>query len=176
MSDGNNLVFKTFYDLQKEQKLKDLKGLKITPEVGEIFEDQDINIRRILRELATCFGTDASINDVATAFEDYNIPKKKIDGVVYIAGYKGSSIIPDGNDITATLIDVKTTKDKVKLMFAVDGYRYIFQSISKNILSVDGAIEYVKSINKKYLITVAHEIIENTGGVHATVIGSEICE
>lgn len=142
----------------------------LTQEVKDIFEDSDLNIRKVLREFATCFGTDVTVHEVATALEDYTIPKKEINGVVYKAGYKGSAIIAEGNH-TANLLDVKSTKDKIKLMFGVDG-KYIWQSIPKDDLNIDSVLEFAQSVEKEYSIDVKHEVIENTGGIHAVVCDS----
>jgi hypothetical protein len=146
---------------------QDVNGLKdLTTEVKDIFNDSDINLSRVLRELATCFGADATLHKVATSLDDFKLPTREVDGQIYIAGYKGSEIIEAGPRI-ATLIDIKQSGQSAKLMFSV-GCKYIFYTLET--FRVEDIVNYTKKIGKTFDIIVAHEIIENTGHKHATVL------
>lgn len=105
---------------------KDEKGL--TEEVVELFSDKEIPMHKILREFATCFGVDATVNDIAVAFADFHLPTKTVNGKEYIAGYKGSKIVPTGLH-AATLIDLVQRGSSAKLLFAVHNNKYLFQTL-----------------------------------------------
>jgi len=141
---------------------------QLSQEIQEIFTDNDLNIKRVLREFAIEFGTDATINEVATALEDFTLPRKEFNGQSFTAGYKGSNIIPHGSH-NAVLADIKQSGSSAKLMFVLDG-KYIFQTLET--FKVEDIVNYTKSLNKSFKITVTHEKIIQTGDIHATVLTS----
>ena len=146
---------------------KNDKGL--TEEVTEIFLDEDIPMHFILQELATCFGPDATIHDVAVALVDFSLPTKTVNGKEYVAGYRGSNIVPAGLH-KATLIDLVQSGSNAKLLFAVDNSKYLFQTLET--FRVEDIRDYTKKIEQQFHVVVAHEKIENTGDIHAVVMSS----
>jgi len=146
------------------------QSYQLTDDVQEIFRDHDLNIKRVLREFATCFGTDATIHDVAVALEDFTLPRKEFNGSSYTAGYRGSSIITQGVH-RATLADIKQSGSSAKLMFII-GNAYLFQTLET--FKVEDIVRYTKSLNSEFEITVSHDKIIATGDTHATIISSKI--
>lgn len=148
----------------------------MTKEISyELFEDKDIPWENIFRELASTFGADATINQVALAYSDFVLPKKEFNGLTYVAGYRGKSIISEGERI-ATLLDVSSLKQEVelKLLFgiadSVNICQYIYQTVRPT--SIKDVINWTKSISKTFIMNVIHEKIENTGDIHALVNSS----
>jgi len=142
---------------------------ELTEEVIELFSDTEVSMHRVLRELATCFGPDATIHDVAVALADFSLPTRKVAGKEYIAGYKGSHIVPSGLH-NATLIDLVQNGSNAKLLFAVHNNKYLFQTLET--FRVEDIRDYTKKIGHQFDIVVTHEKIENTGDKHAVVMSS----
>lgn len=141
---------------------------ELTEEVIEIFSDKELRLDRVLRELASCFGADASIHEIATELEIYKTPKKEVNGITFIAGYKGPNILEKGHH-SSFLADIKQSGSDLKLMFVV-GDKYIFQTIPK--WRAEDVVNYTKKLNKPYRVDVVYDTIVNTGSVHATVLNS----
>jgi hypothetical protein len=146
---------------------------KLTQEVKELFEDQDIPWEKILRELATAFTPDITIHEVAKLYTDNKLPSKEINGKYYIAGYKGTNIVSTGLHV-ATLVDIKQSGSSAKLMFVVQNHKYLFQTLDT--FRVEDIVEFTKLLGETFNIVVAHEKIENTGDVHAIVVKSDKIE
>ncbi len=144
----------------------------ITPELKELFEDKEIPWDKILRELATAYGTDATVHDIAMAYTDAHLPSKEIDGKLYVAGYKGSGIISIGPH-EATLLDITQNGGHAKLMFVLSN-KYLFQTLDT--FRVEDIVELTKQIGKPFSIIVAHEKIENTGATHAIIMKSDLIQ
>lgn len=158
--------------LQSAIKSTQKRKTELTDEVKEIFNDVDINFRKVLRELSSCFDPDATIHDVAVAYEDFLLPTKTINGKTYKAGYKGVDIIPSGKH-NAFLGDIKQHGSLVKLMFIVNS-QYVFQTLKE--YKAEDIVNYSKNmfLGNIFRITVEHETIENTGIIHAVVNSSRV--
>jgi hypothetical protein len=162
-------IVKILTDKLKEKTMKiDKTALK---DLLNLFKEYEIELPKILRDLATIFGAEASLHEISAAVIDALLPTKIVGGKTYVAGYKGTNIIPVGES-RATLVSIVPVKnsrsgsDQYKLMFTV-GDRYIY--------STPGAInigELIESANlfNYYTIQVRHEKIENTGDIHAVVV------
>ena len=141
----------------------------LSQDVQDIFSDTDLNIKKVIREFASCFGPDATIHDVAVALEDFTLPKKEFGGQSYIAGYKGSNIISQGVH-DAVLADIKQSGSSAKLMFII-GNAYLFQTLET--FKVEDIVNFTKSLNQSFEVTVTHDKIIQTGDIHATILTSK---
>ncbi len=144
--------------------------MNLTKEVLEIFDDSEINIKKVLRELATCFGADASIHDVAIAFESYKSPKKSIGGGLFSAGYGGSNMLKEGQ-YTGVLADITQYGKSAKLLFTIDD-KYLYQTLKEAEFEVKDIVKYTKSLNQEFTVFIAHESIPSTGEKHAVIYDS----
>lgn len=142
----------------------------LTEEVKDIFTDRELKLHSVLRELASCFGADATIHDVALAFSDFVLPKKEIDGKEYVAGYRGSDIVAIGNH-EAELIELKQSGARCKLLFTL-GNKFLYQTIEQ--FKVEDIVVLTENRGKKHVVTVIHEIVENTGDKHAVIANSTV--
>jgi len=142
----------------------------INEDLREIFEEADPNFEKIIKVLAENFGKDATLDTIHNAYIETKLPAKTINGVKYLAGYKGPHKISDGWH-QATLLDVVCgPKSSCKLMFAANG-RFIYETLLD--FSTNSVISYTKRIGKLYSILVISEKIENTGEYHAVVTESK---
>ena len=161
-SPGGGLVqtgVKKMSEIANKVKNVDVSSLK---NYINLLKDYDIDLPKTLRELAALFGVEATLHDISVAVTDVLLPTKTIAGKEYVAGYKGTNIIPAGNH-KATLISFAKTKDKTKLLFAI-GSKYIY-SVPGN-ENLESLFESV-NIPNYFTIQVKHEKIENTGDLHA---------
>lgn len=143
---------------------------KLTDEVKEIFTDRELKLHSVLRELASCFGADATVHDIAVAFSDFALPKKTIDGKEYEAGYRGSGIVATGSH-EATLVELKQSGTSCKLLFTI-GDKFLYQTIAQ--FKVEDVVWMADNRGKKHTVVVSHEIVENTGNTHAVIITSKV--
>ena len=143
---------------------------KLTEEVKNIFTDRELKLHSVLRELASCFGPDATVHDVAVAFADFALPKKTINGTEYVAGYRGSDIVTTGNH-EATLVELKQSGANCKLLFTI-GNKFLYQTVDQ--FRVEDVVALAENRGKKHIVSVIHEIVANTGDVHAIVAVSKV--
>jgi len=129
-------------------------------------KEDEVSLTKIVKDLALIFGSEGTLKEISSALTDSALPTKTIFGQTYVAGYKGTNIINAGNN-TATLVDIVQSRgtDEYKLLFVV-GNRYIY-SVP---LDID-LLSYIKNVNIKdlYIIEVKHDVIPNTGDLHAVV-------
>ena len=153
-----------------KQRRKEIKMSRLTQEVKELFDDQDIPWEKILRELATAFTPDITVHEIAKLYTDNRLPSKEVNGKSYVAGYRGTNIVSTGLHV-ATLVDIKQSGSNAKLMFAVQNNKYLFQTLDT--FRVEDIVGLTKLLGETFNIVVAHEKIENTGDVHAVVVKSD---
>lgn len=143
----------------------------VTPNTLEIFRDPEFE--SVLKTLATEFGENATLKTVNTAFQDNKpVPEKIINGRRYLAGYRGRLMLPEMRT-KAKLIDIKETKDLVKLMFNPEGTQvFVYHNVPKNDLSVTQVVRLATTLLNNtfdFDIVIKHETIPATGDKHAII-------
>jgi len=139
-------------------------------DIKEIFDDNELDIGRVLKKLAESFGASATLKQVYDIFTTYKLPTREVDGKSYVAGYKGLGRITDGW-YNATLIDVKQSGKECKLMFAIDN-KFLYQTLDE--FTLNEVVSYAKDIGTTmFRVLVITEKIPNTGEHHSTINKSE---
>jgi DUF971 family protein len=133
----------------------------------------DTEFERSIRYIAMDFGADMTLEQL-----NNEILRRKpavirtVNGVDYRAGYNGADIIPPGKR-SMKLVDLAEKGKTVKLMFADTSDRFLYHTVSKDDLSFSSVIQMTKYAGSTLEVLVHHEIIENTGNKHATVLDVE---
>ena len=145
--------------------------MKISEEVKEIFDDPDFGFGSILRVLATELGGDITLKEVNEIYQASRpLPTREINGETFVAGYRGPNIMPEGTHINAKLVDIKQSGEKCKLLFVFPSSQFLYFSLPKDNLRVEGIVSLAKKLNQNFTAKVQHEIIPATGEKHAVVV------
>ena len=144
----------------------------LNAEVRNIFDESDPGFEHIIKVLGETFGSTATLQQVYDIYTTFKLPAKTVDGVDYVAGYRGNNRIKDGW-ITAKLIDVKQSGQSCKLMFAI-GNKFLYHTLEE--FTIDGVVAHTKNIGVYFLVLVASEKIEATGDFHAVIMAFKDCK
>lgn len=142
----------------------------ISEEIKEIFDDPDVKFGSVIRTLAMEFGQEATLKDINNIFQASRpLPSRTIDGETFMAGYRGESMVEEGEYTDVKLVEIRQNGDMCKAMFAFSSGQFLYWSVPKDDLRIEQIVSLAQRIGDTFTVQVAHDVIKSTGEKHAKI-------